>query len=116
MNSPLGGLLTGAILGQMPNQISRKHAAALELVIRWRIVSPSGNADVYDVVIDHGDCRVVHGGQHIPPRVTLSTDRPTFLRLAVGAQDPMAAYFAGDLKFDGDVTAAMRMQMLFPTP
>ncbi len=109
-----------AIFWQMPQYFSRRSAAGMKATIRWRITMPEesgtgedGSADVYELEIDDGRCRVRRGPSESKPRVIITLDAVEFVQLATGNSDPMQAYFKGRIKLGGDIMVAARMQSLF---
>lgn len=63
-------------------------------VRRWRLV------------VDHGRCAVVEGGDG-EPDVRFTSDRETALAVATGRRPALDAFIAGDLVLGGDVRALL---------
>ena len=61
---------------------------------RWRLV------------VDHGSCSVVAGGDS-EPDVRLTSDRETAEAVATGRRPALEAFIAGDLVLGGDVRALL---------
>ena len=62
MRTPLRRPLLDAIFWQMPKHLDSTRAARLNANVRWRITgSRDGDADVYDLAITKGRCRVSRG-------------------------------------------------------
>ena len=119
MRSPIRYPLLGAIFSQIPRHFDRDAGAGVDAIIRFVITGRAdGRADIWDVVIEDGACRVQRPAQieAFSPRVTITTGGAEFVRLATGTLDPMKAYFKGQIKLGGDIFFAAKMQSLFRTP
>ena len=101
----------------MPRYFDRDGAKGVDATVRWRITGRAGGgADVWDVTIADGRCRVRRGESEAEPRVTITAGAAEFVRLATGNSDPMKAYFNGHIQLGGDVMLAARLQTLFRVP
>jgi putative sterol carrier protein len=118
MRSPARRVVLEAIFWQMPHHIDRERAQGLTAAIRWQITGRSdGEADVYQLELDDGNCRIVRGPNGAKPaRLTITVDGAEFLRLATGNSDPMKAYFRGRVTLTGDVMMAAKASSLFRMP
>jgi putative sterol carrier protein len=118
MRSPARRPILEAIFWQMPHHIDRDRAKGLTAAIRWQITGkPNGEADIYQLELDDGNCRVVRGPNGAKPaRLTITVDGAEFLRLATGNSEPMQAYFRGRIALGGDVMMAARASSLFRMP
>src|SRR5581483_6635166 len=117
MRSPLRRAILEGIFWQMPRHLDKRKAAAVNAAIRWRIGGRGdGGEDVYDLVLAEGRARVKRGGAEEAPRLTITIDGAEFLRVAVGASNPVNAYLGGKLALRGDVMQAARLTMLFRIP
>jgi putative sterol carrier protein len=89
----------------------------MNCTIRWRITGRAdGEADVYDLELIDGRCRVIRGPGVAPPKLTITVDGAEFLRLATGNSDPVKAYFTGRVALAGDVMVAAKASSLFRLP
>ena len=117
MRTPRRRPLLDAIFWQMPKHLDSTRAARLSANVRWRITeSRSGDADVYDLAIMEGRCRVSRGGGSAQPQVTITVDRVEFIRLITGNSDALQAYFAGRLALAGNIMLAAKLISLFRIP
>ena len=115
--TPLRRPLLAAIFWQMPKHLETTRAARLSANVRWRITeSRSCDADVYDLAIMEGRCRVSRGGGSAQPQVTITVDRVEFIRLITGNSDALQAYFAGRLALAGNIMLAAKLISLFRIP
>jgi putative sterol carrier protein len=97
--------------------VDRTAAKGLDATVRWRITGRGdGGADVWEMTIEDGRCRVHRGESNAEPRVTITAEAAEFLRLATGNSDPMRAYFSGRIKLAGDIMFATKLQTLFRVP
>jgi putative sterol carrier protein len=117
MRTPLRRPLLDAIFWQMPKHLDRTRAARLKATVRWRITGPGGtDADLYDLTIADGRCRVSRDQTDAEPQVTITVDRVEFLRLITGNADALQAYFTGRLSLAGDIMLAAKLISLFRIP
>jgi putative sterol carrier protein len=117
MRSPVRRVILEAIFWQLSIHLDKRRAVGINASIRWRITGRGdGDADVYDLVIADGHCRVVRDGAEPTPRLTITVDGAEFLRIAAGSSNPISAYFAGKLSLRGDVMQAARLTALFRIP
>ncbi len=117
MRTPLRRPLLDAIFWQMPKQLDRTRAARLSATVRWRITGrQDGGADVYDLTIDDGRCRVSRRERGAAPQVTITVDGVEFLRLITGNADALKSYFTGRLALSGDIMLAAKLISLFRVP
>ena len=117
LRTPVRHAVLGVIFLQMPRYFDRAGAGGVDATMRWRITGRTdGAADVWDVVIADGSCRVRRGQSAAEPRVTITADAAEFVRLATGNSEPMNAYFKGRIKIAGDIMLAARLQALFRVP
>ena len=117
MRSPARRVLLETIFWQMPRHIDPENVKSMNCTIRWRITGKSdGEADVYDLLLADGNCRVVRGPGTSPPKLTITVDGAEFLRLATGNSDPVKAYFTGRVALAGDVMVAAKASSLFRLP
>jgi len=117
MRSPARLLVLEAIFWQMPRQLDRRRASGVRTSVRWQIrQGEDGPHDSYQLELENGRCRVLRGSAASEPRVTITVDGSEFLRIAVGASDPMRAYFNGRVAIAGDIMAAAKLASLFVIP
>ncbi|WP_025274386.1 SCP2 sterol-binding domain-containing protein [Haloglycomyces albus] len=103
-----------AIFDRMGSQYkgSRKTSA----VVHWKILDrPDGEYDLYETVLDNGECVVNKDGDR-DPRVTIKLNAEQFLNLASGNGSPPMMFFSGKLKLQGDVGFAASLGNLFNIP
>jgi putative sterol carrier protein len=117
MRSPARRPVLDTIFWQVPKHLDRTRASQLTATVRWRITGRGdGGADIYDLVLNDGRCRVVRGKSDAEPRVTITLDGAEFLRLTTRSSDAMQAYFSGRLALSGDIMFAARLMSLFRMP
>jgi SCP-2 sterol transfer family len=117
LRTPARHAVLGGIFSQMPRYFNRGGADDLDMTMRWRITGRAdGGADVWDLSISGGRCRVRRGGAEGDPRLTITAEAAEFVRLATGNSDPMQAYFGGRIQLAGDIMLAARLQTLFRLP
>ncbi len=117
MRTPARRALLDTIFWQMPKHLDRTRAARLSAIVRWCITGrPDGGADVYELVLSDGSCRVAHGASDAEPRLTITLDGAEFLRLISGNSDALQAYLNGRVALSGDLMFAAKLVSLFRIP
>ena len=117
MRSPARKPILDGIFWQMPKQVDRERAAGVRASVQWRITGRAdGAVDTYQLEIDNGSCRVIHGPGGPQPQLTITVDGAEFLRLASGNSDPMEAYLKGRIVLAGDIMLAAKLGSLFRMP
>ena len=117
LRTPIRQVVLNAIFSQMPRYLNRDAAADVDATVRWRITGRAdGGADVWDLAITNGRCRVRRGESDSEPRVTITAQAAEFVRLAAGNSEPMNAYFQGRIQVGGDIMFAAKLQTLFRLP
>jgi putative sterol carrier protein len=114
MNGPLRGVIVGEVFRRMPERLTQS-AASTTAIINWEIPASDGEADLYTVVVERGAC-TVDEGHHPSPRVSLTMDAVTFLKLVTGNVNPVTAFMAGQIAIQGDLMFAASVTALFDIP
>lgn len=114
--TPLRRPVIELIFWQIPKHLDCERAADVEGSIRWHINAGAGHVYTYDLVLEHGSCRVRRGLSESEPKVTVTVDDDEFLRLVTGNSDPMQAYFKRRLTMSGDIMFAAKLLSLFRIP
>jgi putative sterol carrier protein len=115
MSGPLREVIVGEVFRRMPERLNQSAAAAADAVINWEIPNDGGEADRYTVRVQGGTC-IVEEGHDASPRVSLSMDAVTFLRLVTGNLNPVTAFMAGQITIQGDLMFAASVTALFDIP
>jgi hypothetical protein len=117
LRTPVRHAVLAAIFMQMPRYVDRNAAEGVDATIRWRITGRGDEgADVWDMTIADGSCRLCRGEWSAHPRVTITAEAAEFVRLATGNSNPMPAYLSGRIKLAGDIMFAAKLQTLFRVP
>jgi len=117
MLTPVRRPLLDAIFWQMPQHLDTQAARGMRTSVRWRITGRTGGgADVYQLEVENGACRVHRGEGGSEPNLTITLDASEFVRLATANSNPIQAYFKGRIAVAGDVMMAARLQSLFRVP
>jgi putative sterol carrier protein len=117
MRTPVRRLVLDGVFWQMPQHLNRRQAAGMNATIEWRITGrPGGGADIYQVAIADGRCRVRRRSLNPSPRLTITVDGAEFLKIATGASDPMQGFFKNRIKLAGDIMLAAKLPQLFRIP
>jgi predicted lipid carrier protein YhbT len=117
MRTPVRRVVLDGVFWQMPQHLNRRQAVGMNTTIEWRITGrPSGGADIYQLAIADGRCRVRRRSLNPSPRLTITLDAAEFLKIATGASDPMQGFFKGRIKLAGDIMLAAKLPQLFRIP
>ncbi len=114
MNGPLRGVIVGEVFRRMPERLTPS-AASATAIINWEIPASDGDSDLYTVIVESGEC-TVDEGHHENPRVSLTMDAVTFLKLVTGNVNPVTAFMAGQIAIQGDLMFAATVTALFDIP
>jgi putative sterol carrier protein len=114
--------INGEARGQILSEVFRRMCEEYkpgpnpqEAVIHWKITGPDDQPDHWEVVLEGGSCTATDQPSR-DPRLTVTTDGVSFLRLVTGnAAGPML-FMSGKLKIEGDVAFAAMMQSMFRIP
>jgi putative sterol carrier protein len=104
------------VFNQMPTLFRADRAGATETVIHWNVTGgPDGSADQYETVIEHGTCTVTNQPVR-DPKLTMTMDALTFLKVVSGDGNPMMLFMTGKVKAKGDLALAANVAKLFDLP
>jgi putative sterol carrier protein len=97
----------------MQQAFAPEQAKGVDAVIQW-VVADDGEEHAYTLTIKDGTCRMEPGPAE-SPRVTLSTDLVSFLRLIAGQAQGPQLFFSGKLKVTGDLMFSQQVSTFFRT-
>jgi putative sterol carrier protein len=100
-----------AIFQGMQKRFQPERATNVEGEIQWQIAD-EGTEHPYVIRIKDGTCETERGSAE-SPRVTLSTDVASFVKLMAGKAQGPALYMGGKLKLQGDMMLAQRLTTFF---
>ncbi|MEU3011685.1 phosphotransferase [Nocardia asteroides] len=108
MQSGLGRHVVAAAFAVLPRMIDPRRADIANAVVRFKInTGPSGNAEIYDLMLSlTAPPRVqkrTGAETSVDPRVTLTLDGTDFVLLGLGRLDPVAAALERRIIIDGDL-------------
>jgi putative sterol carrier protein len=104
------------VFNRMPTLFRADRAGATEAVIHWNITGgPDGSADNYETVIENGACTVTNKPER-DPKLTMTMDAVTFLKVVSGDGNPMMLFMTGKVKAKGDLALAANIAKLFDLP
>jgi putative sterol carrier protein len=104
------------VFSRMAGRLRPDKAARLRALIRWRIGGrPDGGHDEYETAIDGGAC-TVGPRSDAEPRLTVTTDAVSFLRLASGNASGPVLFMTGKLKLAGDLGLGAGLTSIFDIP
>ena len=104
------------IFRRMSEHAEPAQIQGVDAVVHFEITgAPGGGSDVYEAVIR--DAKVaVSGEPKEQPKVKITTDPVSFLKLVTGNQSGPLLFMTGKLKLEGDVMFASRMTGFFRIP
>jgi predicted lipid carrier protein YhbT len=89
-------------------------AQNVDAEIQW-VVTDQGEEFPYIAKVSGGNCRI-ESGRSESPRVGLTTDLVSFLRLIVGQAQGTQLFFSGKLKVTGDLMFSQQVAGFFRPP
>ena len=100
------------IFDRMPTLFRADRAADTRAVIHWTI---TGGDDTYETVIENGACTVTNQPVR-DPKLAMTMDPVTFLKVVSGDGNPMMMFMTGKIKAKGDLGLAAQVAKLFDIP
>lgn len=108
-------VLIGEIFRRFPERLTAE-GRKVNGAIKWKITGrEDGGADRWFLVLENGEARAGRD-LDVKPRVTLTMDALTFLRVVTGNANPTELFIRRKVKVRGDLLFAARMERLFRVP
>lgn len=120
LREDLGGehreALLDAVFARFPQQFLPEKAGERSARIDFRITGgPGDSSDTYAVVVQGGTC-TVEKHPTVEPDLSLMLGPAEFLKLVVGAGNPVMMFMTGKVKARGDLGLATALQNWFAAP
>jgi putative sterol carrier protein len=113
MNGDSRSKILDEVFGRMPTLFRPEKAGSTQAVIHWII---TGNTtDTYETVIENGACTVTNKPER-DPKLAMTMDPVTFLKVVSGDGNPMMLFMTGKIKAKGDLGLAANVAKLFDIP
>ena len=110
------GKVLDAIFSRMPTLFRADRAGTTQAVIHWNITGAPGDGnDTYETVIENGACAVTDQPAR-QPKLAMTMDPVTFLKVVSGDGNPMMMFMTGKIKAKGDLALAAQVAKLFDIP
>ncbi|WP_306211591.1 SCP2 sterol-binding domain-containing protein [Actinoplanes sp. RD1] len=110
------GKILDEVFSRMPTLFRADRAGATQAVIHWNITGgPGGTTDTYETVIENGACTVTNQPVR-EPKLAMTMDPLTFLKVVSGDGNPMMMFMTGKIKAKGDLGLAASVAKLFDIP
>jgi hypothetical protein len=104
------------VFNRMPTLFRPEKAGNTSAVIHWIITGgPAGASDTYETVIENGACTVTNQAAR-EPKLAMTMDPVTFLKVVSGDGNPMMMFMTGKIKAKGDLGLAANVAKLFDIP
>src|ERR1041384_2920171 len=104
------------VFNRMPTLFRPEKAGSTTAVIHWIITGGAGGAsDTYETVIANGACTVTNQPVR-DPKLAMTMDAVTFLKVVSGDGNPMMLFMTGKIKAKGDLGLAANVAKLFDIP
>ncbi|GIL31500.1 SCP2 sterol-binding domain-containing protein [Actinocatenispora comari] len=113
MSGPHRRAVLDEVFGRMSSRLRAERAGTLSAVIRWTITGDP--ADEYEQVIDNGTC-TVGAPTAAKPRLSITTDPVSFLKLVSGNASGPALFMTRKLKLAGDLALGAGLTSYFDIP
>ncbi|MEV5823173.1 SCP2 sterol-binding domain-containing protein [Micromonospora haikouensis] len=112
LRTPAGAEVLHDAFRRMPEFFVR-NLLGEETVARWRVRRPPAEPIEYDLALGPHGCEVRPVAADRPAAVTLVFDSAAFVEMASGARRGVDLMLHGQLRVQGDVQLAMRMERMF---
>jgi hypothetical protein len=110
------GKILDEVFNRMPTLFRADRAGATKTVIHWLITGRAGGgSDTYETVIEDGACTVTNQPVR-EPKLAMTMDPVTFLKVVSGDGNPMMMFMTGKIKATGDLGLAAQVAKLFDIP
>ena len=110
------GKILDGVFERMPTLFRADRAGSTQAVIHWNITGGTGgSSDTYETVIENGACTVTNQPVR-DPKLAMSMDPVTFLKVVSGDGNPMMMFMTGKIKAKGDLGLAAQVAKLFDIP
>jgi hypothetical protein len=110
------GKILDEVFNRMPTLFRADRAGATQAVIHWIITGGAdGGTDTYETVIEDGACTVTSQPAR-DPKLAMTMDPVTFLKVVSGDGNPMMMFMTGKIKAKGDLGLAAQVAKLFDIP
>lgn len=103
------------VFNRMPSLFRAEKAGDAQAVIHWIITGPNGASNTYETVIENGQCTVTTEPAR-EPKLAMTMDAVTFLKVVAGDGNPMMLFMTGKIKAKGDLALAASIAKLFDIP
>ncbi|MFF5294941.1 SCP2 sterol-binding domain-containing protein [Paractinoplanes globisporus] len=104
------------VFNRMPSLFRAEKAGNTQAVIHWIISGGAAGAnDTYETVIENGACTVTNEPVR-DPKLAMTMDAVTFLKVVSGDGNPMMMFMTGKIKAKGDLGLAANVAKLFDIP
>ncbi|GIF08032.1 SCP2 sterol-binding domain-containing protein [Actinoplanes siamensis] len=103
------------VFNRMPTLFRAEKAGDTQAVIHWIITGPNGVSNTYETVIENGACTVTKEPVR-EPKLAMTMDAVTFLKVVAGDGNPMMLFMTGKIKAKGDLALAASIAKLFDIP
>jgi putative sterol carrier protein len=116
MQSDSRGKILDEVFNHMPGLFRADKAGSTQAVIHWIITGGAGgSSDTYETVIENGACTVTNTATR-DPKLAMTMDPVTFLKVVSGDGNPMMLFMTGKIKAKGDLGLAANIAKLFDIP
>ncbi len=116
MASDSRGKILDEVFNRMPALFRADRAGSTQAVIHWNITGGAGGStDTYETVIENGACTVTDQPVR-DPKLSMTMDPVTFLKVVSGDGNPMMMFMTGKIKAKGDLGLAAQVAKLFDIP
>ena len=110
------GKILDEVFNRMPTLFRADRAGSTQAVIHWNITGGAGGGtDTYETVIENGACTVTDQPVR-DPKLAMTMDPVTFLKVVSGDGNPMMMFMTGKIKAKGDLGLAAQIAKLFDIP
>jgi putative sterol carrier protein len=94
----------------LPKSFIPEKAAGVDIVVQFKFTG--SEVSEWYVVVKDQTCQATQG-MHPSPKMTMTVDADSYLKISKGELDPTTAFMKGKVKVSGDMGVALKMGQYF---
>ena len=104
-------LTIAELMDKMPIAFIPEKAQGVDVVVHFKFTGEE--AGEWNAVIADGKCEVAQGAPQKEPNMSLMADSVDFVKIFTGELDGMQAFMQGKVRFEGNMSFAMKLTQMF---
>lgn len=102
--------ITELMTETLPQAFIPEKAIGIDSIIQFKFTG--SEVSEWYVVIKDGKCDVTKG-VHAEPKMTMTVDADSYIKISTGELDATVAFMKGKVKVNGDMSIALKMGQFF---